>query len=50
MGFFYGEQVVCMQGPMKIKNFDFILDLIDEYIELVESITDDKLENKEQAI
>jgi len=35
---FYGGQIICMQGEMKIDNLNFILDLIDEYIELLESV------------
>lgn len=35
--FFYRGNVIDMQGPMKEINFDFIVDLIDMYIELVES-------------
>ena len=31
---FYGGQIVCLQGDIKIENLDFILNLIDEYIEL----------------
>lgn len=46
MVFFYGGQVICMQGKIKIENLDFILDLIDEYIELVE-ITNIKCEKEE---
>lgn len=33
---FYGGQIVCLQGDIKIKNLNFILNLIDEYIELKE--------------
>ena len=33
---FYGGRIVCLQGDINIKNLDFILDLIDEYIELKE--------------
>lgn len=33
---FYGGHIICMQGPIKAENLDFILDLIDEYIELTE--------------
>lgn len=36
--FFYGGEVIDMQGPISMKNFDFILDLIDKYIDLVESV------------
>ena len=35
--FFCRGNVIDMQGPMKEKNFDFIVDLIDMYIDLVES-------------
>ncbi len=31
------ENVIDMHGPMKDINFDFIVDLINMYIELVES-------------
>lgn len=33
---FYGGHIICMQGSIKAENLDFILDLIDEYIELTE--------------
>ena len=33
---FYGGHIICMQGSIKTENLDFILDLLDEYIELVE--------------
>ena len=33
---FYGGHIICMQGSIKAENLDFILDLIDEYIELAE--------------
>ena len=35
---FYRGDIICMQGKMKIKNFDKIIDLIELYIELVEEI------------
>ena len=35
--FFCRGNVIDMHGPMKEKNFDFIVDLIDMYIDLVES-------------
>lgn len=38
MGFFYGGEIVCMQGKMKRDSLDFILDLMDEYIELLECV------------
>lgn len=38
MGFFYSGEIECMQGRMRRDNLDFILDLLDEYIELVESV------------
>lgn len=34
---FYGGHIICMQGSIKAENLDFILDLLDEYIELTES-------------
>ena len=36
MGFFYGGFITCCQGAIKRENLDFILDLIDKYIELFE--------------
>lgn len=33
---FYGGHIICMQGSIKAENLDFILDLIDEYVELTE--------------
>ena len=33
---FYGGHIICMQGSIKAKNLDFILDLLDGYIELTE--------------
>lgn len=39
--FFYRGNVMDMQGyPMKEKNFNFIVDLIDMYIDLVEELTE----------
>lgn len=38
MEFFYRGRVMCMQGNMKLENFDFIVDLIDEYIDLKEAV------------
>ena len=38
--FFYRGNVMDMQGPMKEKNFNFIVDLIDLYIDLVEELTE----------
>ena len=38
---FYGGEIVCMQGLMKQENMDFILDIIDRYIELREVIKND---------
>lgn len=39
--FFYRGNVLDMQGyPMKEKNFNFIVDLIDLYIDLVEELTE----------
>ena len=37
---FYGGEINCMQGEIKLENLDFILDLIDEYIELKEAEND----------
>ena len=41
---FYGGHIICMQGSIKAENLDFILDLLDEYIELTErhDIKEDK--------
>ena len=40
--FFCRGNVIDMQGyPMKEKNFDFIVDLIDLYIDLVEELGED---------
>ena len=40
--FFCRGNVVDMQGyPMKEKNFDFIVDLIDLYIDLIEEFGED---------
>ena len=39
--FFYGGEIHCMLGKMKIENLDKILDLIDEYIEIVESLEEE---------
>ena len=36
--FFYGGEIHCMLGKMKQENLDKVLDLMDEYIELVESL------------
>ena len=33
---FYGGYIICMQGSIGAENLDFVLDLIDEYIELIE--------------
>ena len=35
---FYGGHIICLQGSIKAENLDFILDLIDEYIDLVETL------------
>ena len=35
---FYGGEIICLQGEIKKSTLDFILDLLDEYIELVEAI------------
>lgn len=38
--FFYRGNVIDMQGsPMKLSNFELIVDLIDLYIELVEYLS-----------
>lgn len=43
--FFYRGNVMDMQGyPMKEKNFNFIVDLIDMYIDLVEAVSDSNAE------
>lgn len=39
--FFYGGEIHCMLGKMKIENLDKILDLMDEYIEIVESLEEE---------
>ena len=44
--FFYGGEVHCMLGKMKIENMDKILDIMDLYIELKEAV-DNKKENIE---
>lgn len=33
---FYGGDIKCVLGPISIESLDKILDLIDEYIELLE--------------
>ena len=35
---FYGGDIDCIQGEIDFETLDFILDLIDEYIELVEKL------------
>ena len=43
--FFYRGNVIDMQGyPMKEKNFNFIVDLIDMYIDLVEEVSNSSVE------
>lgn len=37
---FYGGEINCLQGEIKLENMDFILDLIDEYIEIKEAEND----------
>lgn len=38
--FFYRGNIIDMQGsPMKLSNFELIVDLIDLYIELVEELS-----------
>lgn len=37
---FYGGDIKCILGPISIDSLDNILDLLDEYIELVESTTE----------
>ena len=39
---FYGGHIICIQDKIKVENLDFILDLIDEYIELKEEVENDK--------
>lgn len=44
--FFCRGNVIDMQGPMKERNFDFIVDLIDMYIDLVEVVSNSSLERR----
>ena len=37
---FYGGDIKCLLDPISIDSLDNILDLLDEYIELVESTTE----------
>ena len=41
---FYGGEIHCIQGNLSKKSLDFILDLIEEYIELVEQIKEQESE------
>ncbi len=36
--YFYGGNIVCICGDIRISTMDKILDLIDDYIDLVESL------------
>ena len=44
---FYGGEIHCIQGNLSEKSLNFILDLLDEYIELVEQIKDKESEEEE---
>ena len=44
---FYGGDIIDVQGSITKDNLDTILDLIDEYIELVEEITEDEITESE---
>ena len=44
---FYGGEIHCIQGKLSKKSLDFILDLIEEYIELVEQIKEYESEEEE---
>lgn len=35
---FYGGEIDCIQGRLSIKSLNFILDLLDDYTELVEQV------------
>lgn len=39
---FYGGEIIDVQESITKENLDAVLDLIDEYIELVEDITEDE--------
>ena len=39
--YFYGGRIECILGDISIDAMDKVLDLIDEYIELVESVHKD---------
>lgn len=36
--YFYGGKIICICGDIRISAMDKILDLIDDYIDLVESL------------
>ena len=40
MSFFYGGEIDRLQGEISIDGLNFILDLLDEYIELKEEMND----------
>lgn len=40
MSFFYGGKIDGLQGEISIDGLNFILDLLDEYIELKEEMND----------
>lgn len=44
--FFCRGHVIDMQGTMKEKHFDFIVDLIDMYIDLVEEVSNSSVERR----
>lgn len=44
---FYGGDIIDVQGSITKENLDTILDLIDEYIELVEQITEYEITESE---
>jgi hypothetical protein len=44
---FYGGEIHCIQGNLSEKSLNFILDLLDEYIELVEQMNDKESEKEE---
>lgn len=39
--FFYGGEIDCIQGSISIDSLDFLLNLMDEYIELFENSVPD---------
>lgn len=37
---FYGGQIKCILGPISQDNLDMILDIIDDYLDLVDSVNE----------